>query len=51
MASAYIGTTFIPPIFGLISEKAGMFIYPFFIILLAFITLVSTEYVGRTVKK
>lgn len=51
MASAYVGTTFIPPLFGLISEKTGMFIYPFFIILLAVVVLISTETVGKTVKK
>ena len=51
MASAYVGTTFIPPLFGLISEKTGMFIYPFFIILLAIIVLISTENVGKAVEK
>ena len=40
MASAYTGSTFMPPLFGLIAGAAGVRVYPFF--LAAFIALLAT---------
>ena len=31
MASAYVGSTFVPPLFGLISSGTGMYIMPYFL--------------------
>ena len=44
MASAYVGTTFVPPIFGLLASLLGYRIMPFFIgiILLLMIIMVTT---------
>ena len=51
MASAYMGTTFMPPLFGLAAGRAGVGLYPFF--LAAFIALlaVMTEKVNRLKRK
>ena len=42
MASAYIGTTLMPPLFGVIADRAGLKIFPlyllFFLVLLALLT-------------
>jgi fucose permease len=31
MASAYVGTTFMPPIFGVLGANAGYGLFPFFL--------------------
>lgn len=51
MASAYVGSTFIPPLFGLLGNSAGFAIMPIF--LLAFFTLmiIMTELTFRTTEK
>lgn len=51
MASAYVGSTFIPPLFGLLGNSAGFAIMPIF--LLAFFTLmiIMTELTFRTIEK
>ncbi len=43
MASAYTGTTFLPPLFGLIASFAGLTFFPFYAVLLAMIALVFSE--------
>lgn len=47
MACAYVGTTFVPPLFGVIAEHLGIWLYPAY--LLAFVALMSvmTERMNR----
>jgi fucose permease len=47
MAFAYIGSTFMPPFFGLLAEHIGLALFPFFLLILAFMMLVPTEVVNR----
>ena len=50
MASAYTGTTFIPPLFGLIANGFSIALYPFFLALLTVLTLIMTERINRMVR-
>ena len=50
MASAYIGTTLMPPLFGYIGERFGMGLYPFFLLAFGALLLLLTERLGRVVK-
>lgn len=43
MACAYIGNTFMPPLFGLIAENASIGYYPLFLLLSAAVMLAMTE--------
>ena len=43
MASAYIGSTFIPPIFGFIAQHINISLYPIFLLMLVTILLIATE--------
>lgn len=43
MASAYVGTTLMPSLFGLISNWVGIGIFPFYIAIFLLITTLSTE--------
>lgn len=47
MASAYTGSTFIPPLFGLLAGKVGIWLYPFFLIFFALIILTGTKIIAR----
>ncbi|MCL2704546.1 MAG: MFS transporter [Defluviitaleaceae bacterium] len=49
MASAYTGTTLMPPLFGLIADNASIAIYPAFLLILAVLMLVMTEKLNKTV--
>lgn len=51
MAAAYMGTTFIPPLFGLISAKTGMWLFPFYLLLFAALVLVMTQILNRVVDR
>ncbi len=51
MASAYTGTTFMPPLFGLLAENIGIWLYPAFLLLLAGLTLVMSEALNRKIGK
>jgi len=51
MAGAYTGSTFIPPLFGLISRTTGIGFYPIFILAFALLLLLMTEWLNRTVDK
>lgn len=46
MAFAYIGSTFTPPLFGLIAEHISISLFPVFLLILAFILLFTTEIVN-----
>lgn len=50
MASAYIGTTLVPPVLGLIFGKIGMGLYPIFILILMIIMFISSEKINNIVK-
>lgn len=51
MASAYIGTTFMPPLFGLISDFADIGFYPVFLIVFLILMLVTSELLNKKVNK
>ena len=50
MASAYLGSTFMPPVFGLLAESISLALYPFYLGIFAVLMLVMTELLNRTVK-
>lgn len=50
MATAYVGSTFVPPIFGALSQISGFSILPYFLLLLMIVMLVSSERVSKVCK-
>lgn len=50
MASAYVGSTFMPPLFGLLSKNFGIGLLPVFLLLFTALMLGMTERVNRLVK-
>lgn len=51
MASAYVGSTFIPPLFGLLGNRIGFAILPFFLLVFVTIMITMTETTFRLTKK
>ncbi len=49
MASAYVGTTFMPPLFGWVASVAGIALYPVFLLVFGMIMLVMSEKLNRIV--
>ncbi len=49
MASAYVGTTFMPPLFGLIAENVSIGLYPIFMTIFAVLMICSSEWLNRKV--
>ncbi len=49
MASAYTGSTLMPPLFGLIAQHVSVGLYPFYLLIFAALMLVMTELLNRTV--
>jgi len=47
MAFAYVGSTFAPKIFGLISDETGMQIFPFYLLFFLVVMVVMTERCNR----
>ena len=47
MASAYVGSTFMPPLFGLIAQHVSLRLYPVFLALLTALLLGMTERLNR----
>lgn len=47
MASAYCGTTFMPPVFGIFANHIGVYLFPFFLLGFALIGLTFTEILFR----
>ncbi|MCL2718468.1 MAG: MFS transporter [Lachnospiraceae bacterium] len=47
MASAYTGSTFMPPLFGLLANGVSFVIYPFFMLVLVFLMLIMTEKLNK----
>ena len=50
MASAYTGTTLMPPLFGLIAQHVSVVLYPFYLAVFIVITLVMTQRINRLCK-
>jgi fucose permease len=51
MASAYIGTTFMPPLFGRIASSIGFTIFPFFVGAVLALNIVMVEILNRKVDR
>lgn len=47
MASAYVGATFMPPLFGLLAQHVDIGLYPFYLAVFAVLMLVMTERLFR----
>lgn len=47
MASAYIGSTFMPPVFGLIAQYISVGLYPYYLGIFAVLMLVMTESLNK----
>lgn len=47
MASAYCGSTFMPPLFGLIAEHINIGLYPIYLAIFAILMLVMTEKLNK----
>jgi len=47
MASAYVGSTFMPPLFGLIAEKVNISFFPYYILTLALLLVIVSEVLNR----
>ena len=49
MASAYVGTCIMPPIFGFLANRIGLFLYPFYLlVILAFMVIMHEKLVKKT---
>ena len=51
MASAYVGSTFIPPLFGLIGRRTGFQIMPIYLLVFVALMVLMAEAAFRTAKK
>lgn len=49
MASAYVGSTFMPPVFGFLAEHVDAAIYPFYLLIFVVLLFVMSEKVNRVV--
>ena len=47
MASAYVGSTFMPPLFGLIGSKLGYGLFPYFLGLMLIIMIIMVSYIYK----
>lgn len=50
MASAYVGSTFIPPLFGMIQGISGIWLFPFFLMIFFILLVIMTEKLNQAVK-
>jgi fucose permease len=50
MATAYVGSTFMPPLFGALSQVVGFKILPYFLLILMILMLILTEKVNKVCK-
>ncbi|TAH64715.1 MAG: MFS transporter [Anaerolineaceae bacterium] len=50
MASAYIGTTLMPPIFGFIADKINIGLYPIYLIIFAALMIIMSERLNAIIK-
>ncbi|WP_261807204.1 MFS transporter [Lapidilactobacillus luobeiensis] len=49
MASAYVGSTFMPPLFGVLASNFSIGLYPVYLLIFALILLVMTEWLSQQV--
>ena len=47
MAFAYVGTTFMPPLFGLISQQITIALFPVYSLIFTLLMLLSTERLNK----
>ncbi|MPN59716.1 hypothetical protein SDC9_207438 [bioreactor metagenome] len=47
MATAYVGSTFVPPLFGMLSKFSGFGILPAFLLILLILMVVTSERVSK----
>ena len=47
MATAYVGSTFVPPLFGMLSKFSGFGILPFFLLIFLLVMLFTSERVSK----
>lgn len=47
MASAYLGTTFMPPLFGVLAAAAGIWIYPLYLLFFTALMFAASEQLSR----
>ena len=50
MTAAYIGSTFMPPVFGFVAERTTVAIFPVWLLILLLISLVVSEKLNKVVK-
>lgn len=50
MACAYVGSTFMPPLFGLLAQQVSIGLYPLYLGLFTLLMLVMTERLNKTVR-
>ena len=50
MASAYTGSTLIPPLFGLIAQYVNIAFYPLFLMIFAVVMFIMTEILNKKIK-
>lgn len=51
MASAYLGSTFMPPLFGLLASHITIALYPFYLVIFAFVIFFGTEKLNKMKNK
>ncbi len=51
MASAYVGSTFMPPLFGLIAQYINISLYPIYLMIFAVLMLVMVNSMNKVLKK
>ena len=51
MASAYIGTTLMPPLFGFLANTINIGIYPFYLLIFAVLMIIMSEKLNIKVKE
>ncbi len=50
MASAYLGSTLAPPIFGVLAENTTLGIYPYYLLIFSLLMLIMSEKLNKTMK-
>lgn len=51
MAGAYTGSTFVPPLFGMLAERFSLSLYPFCLLVFALVLLFGTEALEHVLEK
>lgn len=51
MASAYVGTTLIPPLFGVIAQQVNIAWFPYFLLIILLVMVLMSEKTNRSVAK